>query len=145
MSGAWNTIGVLALGALVWFVTYFVGRPIRDFYDLRREVIHKSLLYANVTAAVREFPHGSVEQVEISEEEMKRLQEAQNAFRDLSARMRAFALNERLAVWVVKQQYDPWEASEALLRVSNTLYKFGSDRANAQSELERVLNFRITG
>ena len=145
MSGAWNTIGVLALGALVWFVTYFVGRPIRDFYDLRREVIHKSLLYANVTAAVREFPRGSVEQVEISEEEMKRLQEAQNAFRDLSARMRAFALNERLAVWVVKQQYDPWEASEALLRVSNTLYKFGSDRANAQSELERVLNFRITG
>jgi len=65
-------------------------------------VIHKSLLYANVTAAVKEFPDGSVEQLEISEEEMKRLQQA---------------------VWVVKRQYDPWEASEALLRVSNTLYK----------------------
>src|SRR3989442_10171566 len=36
------------------------------------------------------------------------------------ARMRAFALNERLAVWFVKWRYDPWEASEALLRVSNT-------------------------
>jgi hypothetical protein len=144
MSGAWNTIGVLALGALGWFATYFVGRPIRDFYDLRREVIHKSVLYANVAAAVREFPDGSVEHVEISEEEMKRLQEAQIAFRDLSARMRAFALNEHLAVWVVKRQYNPWEASEALLRVSNTLHKFGGARANAHSELERVLNFRIT-
>jgi hypothetical protein len=144
MTGAWNTVGVLALGALGWFVTYFVDRPIRDFYDLRREVIHKSLLYANVTATVSEFPDGTVEQVEISEEEMKRVQEAQNAFRDLSARMRAFALNEHLAVWVVKRQYDPWEASEALLRVSNTLYKIWEQPSHAKSELERVLNFHIT-
>ena len=144
MTTVWNTVGVLALGALGWFVTSFLGRPIRDFYDLHREVIHKSLLYANVTAAVRESPDGSIGSVEISEDELRRLQEAQNVFRDLSARMRAFALNEHLAVSVVKRQYDPWEASEALLRVSNTLYKFGIDRANAQSELERALNFRIT-
>jgi HAMP domain-containing protein len=144
MTGAWNTIGVLALGAFGWFVTSFVGRPIRDFYDLRREVIHKSMLYANVTAAIREFPNGTVEQVEISEEEMKRLVEAQNVFRDLSARMRAFALNEQLAVWFVKRQYDPWEASEALLGVSNTLHKFGNDRAKAQSRLAQALSFRIT-
>jgi hypothetical protein len=35
-------------------------------------------------------------------EEFKRLQEAQNAFQDLASRMRAFALNEHLAVWLVK-------------------------------------------
>jgi trehalose-6-phosphatase len=102
------------------------------------------MLYANVTAAVREFPNGTVEQVGISEEEMKRLQEAQNVFRDLSARMPAFALNEKLAVWFVTRQYDPWEASEALLGVSNTLYKSGNDRANAQSRLAHALSFRIT-
>jgi hypothetical protein len=144
MTAAWNTIGVLVLGALGWFGTSFVGRPIRDFYDLRREVIHKSVLYNNVMAVVKEFPDGSKEQVDVSDEEMKRLEEAQNAFRDLAARMRAFALNEHLAVWFVKWRYDPWEASEALLRVSNTLHTFGSAPANAQRKLEQALNFRIT-
>jgi hypothetical protein len=50
MTGAWNIVGVLALGALGWFGTSFVGRPLRDFFDLRREVIHKSMLYDNVAA-----------------------------------------------------------------------------------------------
>src|SRR6266540_7241592 len=119
MTGAWNIVGVLALGALGWFGTSFVGRPLREFFDLRREVIQKSVLYNNVSAAATEFPDGSTEPVEISEGELKRLQEALNAFRDLAARMRAFALNEHLAVWLVKWRYDPWEASVALLRASN--------------------------
>jgi HAMP domain-containing protein len=140
----WNTVGVLALGALGWFVTSFVGRPLRDFFDLRREVIHKSVLYDNVMGVERESPDGHVEQVEITADEFKRLQEAQNAFRDLASRMRAFALNEHLAVWLVKWRYDPWEASDALLRVSNTLPKFGGARADAKSKLEQALGFRIT-
>jgi hypothetical protein len=144
MTGAWNIVGVLALGALGWFGTSFVGRPLRDFFDLRREVIQKSVLYDNVMAAEQESPDGSTEPVEISDDELKRLQEALNAFRDLAARMRAFALNEHLAVWCVKWRYDPWEASEALLRVSGTLHKFSGARANAKNELERALSFRIT-
>jgi len=144
MTGAWNTVGMLALGALGWFVTSFVGRPLRDFFDLRREVIHKSVLYDNVTGVEKESPDGHVEQVEITAEEFKRLQEAQNAFRDLASRMRAFALNEHLAVWLVKWRYDPWEASVALLRASNTLPKFGGARADAKSKLEQALGFRIT-
>jgi hypothetical protein len=53
--------------------------------------------------------------VEISEDEFERLKEAKDAFRDLAARMRAFALNEHLAVWFVRLwRYDPWEASVAL-------------------------------
>jgi hypothetical protein len=52
--------------------------------------------------------------------------------------------NEHLAVWLVKWRYDPWEASVALLRASNTLPKFGGGRADAQSKLEQALGFRIT-
>jgi hypothetical protein len=71
------------------------------------------------------------------------LREAKDAFRDLAARMRAFALNEHLAVWLVRLwRYDPWEASVALLGVSNTLHKKGGSRANAKSNLERALGFR---
>jgi hypothetical protein len=144
MSGGWNALGALALGGVGWLVTAFVGRPLRDFFDLRREVIHKSVLYDNVLAVERESPNGTTEPIELSEEEFERLQEAQNAFRDLASRMRAFALNEHLAVWLVRWRYDPWEASEALLRISNTLPKFGGSRANAKSILERVLGFRTT-
>jgi hypothetical protein len=70
-----------------------------------------------VAAVQKEFPNGSVKPVEISEEEFEGLREAQEVFRDLAARMRAFALNERLALWFVQWRYDPWEASEALFGV----------------------------
>jgi hypothetical protein len=70
-------------------------------------------LYDNVMAAEKEFPDGSTKPVDISEAELKRLQEAQNAFRDLAARMRAFALNEHLAVWFVKWRFDPWKSERS--------------------------------
>ena len=124
-------------------VASFVVRPVRQFVDLRGDVIHRSVLYNNVMALQKEFPDGSIAQIELSDDEIKRLSEAQSVFRDLAARMRAFALNERLAVWFVKWRYDPWEASEALLRVSNTLHKYGGPRANAWRTLEKALDFRI--
>ena len=31
MTGAWNIVGVLALGALGWFGTSFVGRPLAKY------------------------------------------------------------------------------------------------------------------
>ena len=71
-----------------------------------------------MAAVQKEFPNGSVKPVEISEEEFEGLREAQEVFRDLAARMRAFALNERLALWFVQWRYDPWEASEALFQYS---------------------------
>ena len=145
MTDIWSAVGALLLGGIGWFVTSFVGRPIRQFFDLRGEVIHRAVLYDNVTAAMRQSPDGSVEPLEISEDERNRLREAQNAFRDLAARMRAFALNERFAVRVVESLgYDPMEASAAVLGVSNTLYKYGSDRTAKKEALETVLRFRAS-
>jgi hypothetical protein len=143
MSGVWSTVGVFLLGGVGWLVTSFVGGPFRQFFDLRREVIHKSVLYANVSAAEKENPNGSIEPVEISEGEIKRLREAIDTFRDLAARMRALALNEPLAVGLVKLWgYDPMEASTRLLGVSNTLDKYGRNRSDAKEALERALQFR---
>jgi hypothetical protein len=131
------------LGGVGWLVISFVGGPFRQFFDLRREVIHKSVLYANVSAAEKENPDGSIEAVEISGGEIERLREAIDAFRDLAARTRALALNEPLAVWLVKfWGYDPMEASSRLLGVSNTLDKYGRSRNDAKEALERALHFR---
>jgi hypothetical protein len=142
MHGALSTIGVFLLGGVGWLVTSFVGRPVRQFVDLRGEIIQRSVLYGNVGAVEHESVDGSVKQIERSAEEVERLHEAIGVFRDLAARMRAFALNERVAVWLVRWWYDPLEASEALLRVSNELHRSGGTRADAWDALERALGFR---
>jgi hypothetical protein len=145
MSGVWSTIGAFALGGVGWAVTWFVGSPFRRFYDLRGEVIHRSVLYGNVLAVQKKLADDSVVKTEeLSDDEIKRLGEAVDVFRDLGARMRAFALNEPFAMWFVKWRYDPWEASEALLRVSNTLPTYGGNRSDAKKILEKSLRFRVT-
>ena len=144
MSSFWGTICAFVVGAIGWFCASFIARPLRAFFDLRGEVIRQSALYDNVPAFLKEFADGSVEQCELSEDEMKRLSEAQGVFRDLAARMRAFALNEHLASWLVKWRYDPWEASFALLWVSNNLHKYGIGQALAKQRLEKALAFSIT-
>jgi hypothetical protein len=145
MEGVWSSVGVFALGGVGWWVTSFIGRPFREFFDLRREVIHKSVLYSNVAAAQRESPDGSVTAREMAQGELDRLREAQGVFRDLAARMRAFALNELPAVWLVKKLgYDPMTASTRLIRVSNNLETYGRGRHDAAEALQKVLRFRTT-
>jgi len=43
MSAVWHTVGVFLLGGLGWLATSFVGRPFRQFFDLRGEVIQQSV------------------------------------------------------------------------------------------------------
>jgi hypothetical protein len=143
MADVWSAVGVFALGGIGWLVTSFVGQPFRRFFDLRNEAIHKSVFYANIAAAQRANANGMVEQLDRYEAELERLHEAEDTFRDLAARMRAFALNEPLAVWLVGLwRFNPMTASNALLAVSNSLYSYGGDRAAAKTRLERVLRFR---
>ena len=137
-----STIGVFALGGVGWVATSFVGQPFRRFFDLRNEVIHKTVLYDNVKASEKMTAGDKVEQLSLDEEQLTRLREAQDVFRDLAARMRAFALNEPFAVGLVSLwKYDPMTASTALLAVSNTLNQFGGNRAAAKGQLQKALRF----
>jgi hypothetical protein len=140
----WGTTFTIALGSIGWLVTSFFGRPYMQFHELRSDVIQKSVLYDNVSAAAKQRESdGYLSHVELTEAEEGRLRKAQAEFRELAARMRAFALNEPLTVWFVKLlHYDPLEASAALLGVSNTLDAYGSNRDNAKKKLEQVLRFR---
>lgn len=143
MADVWSTVGAFALGGVGWLVTSFAAGPFRQFYDLRSEVIQKGVLYANVRARAKQDRPDYRSHVELDETELERLREAENKFRDLAARMRAFALNEPFAVWLVKRRgYDPLKASSALLSVSNTIGTYGPDRAAAAKTLEEVLRFR---
>jgi hypothetical protein len=46
----------VAAGAMGWFGTAFLGRPIRHFFDLRGEVIRQWTQCANVHARWKEDP-----------------------------------------------------------------------------------------
>jgi hypothetical protein len=143
MTDVWGAVGVFVLGGVGWLVTSFVGQPFRRFFDLRNDVIHKSVLYANVGTVQQVRVDGETEPVDIDDEGLARLREAEGTFRDLAARMRAFAVNEPWAVWLVKSwKFDPMTASTALLAVSNTLHSSGGDRAAAKTRLENVLRFK---
>ena len=143
MAEVWSTIGAFALGGIGWVATSFIGSPFRQFYDLRSEVIQKSVLYANVRASAKQDRPDYKSHVELDDADLDRLGKAQEEFRGLAARMRAFALNEPFAVRLVKWcGYDPLKASSALLGVSNTIDTYGPDRAAAAKTLEQVLDFR---
>jgi hypothetical protein len=146
MAEVWNSIGVFALGGVGWLITSFVGRPFMQFRELRGEVIQKSVLYANVKASAKQERPEYKSRLELDEADQERLHEAQKEFRELAARMRAFALNEPFAVRFVRWRgYDPMKASYALLRVSNTIDTDGGDRAAAAKDLEQILRFQTAG
>jgi hypothetical protein len=139
--------GVVFSGAVGWFVAGFIGSPIRRFFDLRGEVIRQMARYGNIGARFKEKrgDPDEVEPVEISEKGEQRLQQAEEAFRDLAAEMRSFALNEPLAVKLLRVRHDPLKASAALFSVSNTIGTYGGVRNQKKQEVEAVLRFRDIG
>jgi hypothetical protein len=129
---ALNIVGFVAAGAMGWFGTAFLGRPIRHFFDLRGEVIRRWTQCANVRARWKEDPSKTWQTVEepgFTEADAKRLEEAEGIFRELGSQMRAFAQNETLAVWIVKLlRYDPVMASAGLIGMSHSLATYGHNR-----------------
>jgi hypothetical protein len=80
------------------------------------------------------------EQTDISPEEDTRLTEAEKAFRNLGAEMRAFANADRLAYRMVcGLGYDANQIAGALIAYSNSVSTYGQARFEAHTRLERLL------
>jgi hypothetical protein len=123
-------LGLIA-AAIAWLLTEFVGRPFRQFFDLRREVGIALVRFGNVGAQLKTS-------VKLSED--GRLSEAQNTFRDLGSEMRAFARAEYFANQVVLWfGYDANEISDALIGYSNEISTYGEGRAVFRARVEKLL------
>jgi hypothetical protein len=137
---------IFVAGAVGWFVAAFIQGPIRRFFDLREEVIWRMALYANVSAREkenREEPNEPIK-IEISDEAAQRLAEAELSIRTMAAKMRAFAINETLAVWFVRLlRYDPFKASQGLFGLSNSIGISGGTKAFQKKTIEQALFFVI--
>jgi len=145
-----NEIGTFVLaafgGAIAWFLTAFVGGPIRRFYDLRREVNRCLVEYGNVLARHRERrlsdDDGVVtrQRIDLSTVEEARLSEAQTKFRNLAAEMRAFYHGELFANWVVtKLGYDTNKIASKLIGYSNDMSTYGGGRSRHHQQIEKLL------
>jgi hypothetical protein len=132
-------------GIAAWFLTDYFAKPLRRFFDLRREVNRCLVYYGNLQARFKLTDDDTVsEQTDISPEEDARLTEAEKAFRNLGAEMRAFANGDRLAYLIVRRGlgYDADQIASALIAYSNYVSTYGQGRFDAHARLEKLLRIR---
>jgi hypothetical protein len=126
-------------GVAAWFFTDYVAKPLRRFFDLRREVNRCLAYYGNLPARFK-LTDSVREQTNISPEEDARLTEAEKAFRNLGAEMRAFANADRLAYRMLcGLGYDADQIAGALIAYSNNVSTYGMARFDAHTRLEKLL------
>ena len=126
-------------GVAAWFFTDYVAKPLRRFFDLRREVNRCLAYYGNLPARFK-LTDSVREQTNISSEEDARLTEAEKAFRNLGAEMRAFANADRLAYRMLcGLGYDADQIAGALIAYSNNVSTYGMARFDAHTRLEKLL------
>jgi hypothetical protein len=104
---------------------------IPKIFDLRGEVIYLLTLTANARAQYKEprDSPGTLEQLNLSDDDRKQLHDAQMSFREVASRMTAFAANETFALSLVKMLgYRPSTAAAALIGFANTRAIYGADR-----------------
>src|SRR5262249_16891440 len=147
-----ETVGSLIVGAvgagIGWGATEFVARPIRKFFDLRGETIRIVSQYANLPARFHERwvsdnegrETMSLENPALSESDIVRLGDAQDALRALAAQMRGFAYNETIASRALRWfGFDPKRASEGLFGIANTVDTTGDPRIRNKKIVSEAL------
>lgn len=124
-------------------MTNFFGRPIRDFFTLRTEIRHEMLRLENVPAPK---PHWKFPTY--TEDNLERLmrpsKEAQATFRSLGTKLKAFSETEWAANKAVKLLgYNPLDAAQGLIGLSNTFAKYGEERAEHRDRITRSLRLPL--
>jgi hypothetical protein len=135
-------VSVATIGAFGWFALELVGRPIRNFFDLRRTVRQQMPFLANVAAPQPRETCVTSEQIRQYDTDLKNAREAQRVLRDLASQMLAFAESERPACIAIRPfGFDPSSAGSGLIGLSNTLDRHGTDRDSFRKNVERALRF----
>jgi hypothetical protein len=130
-----NVAGTLALTGLGWIIFEFIGRPVRNFFDLRRETKRLMMLYWDLpsTYLVTDRIFGIQDQWTA----------ARSEFSDIGARLVSFDAAESLAAWFVRlMRFDPRKAGAALLVIANEFGSVDEERDKNYSLVEHALKFR---
>jgi hypothetical protein len=132
-----NALGAITLGASGWVVLEFIGRPVREFFNLRREVKKLTLLYYDAP-----YSH-NVEPADRAEV-YQSLSEAREAFVSLSALLVSFDRSEPMAAWFVRKLgFDPDGAGKVLKGIAQNFGVVGEERDKPFRLLDAALRFRF--
>jgi hypothetical protein len=128
-------IAIASAGPIVWFATEFVARPIRHFFDIKRQAKQLTLL-------LWDAPEYGRQSNDEWEAEMALLQEKRERLTELSAEIFSFAQSERFAVMVVRAVgYDPAGAGRAAKKIAFELGTNIEDRSKNYKKLDTLLKF----
>jgi hypothetical protein len=136
-----NLIIVAATGAFGWFALELVGRPIRNFFDVR-QLVRDQMHLANVAVPQPRETCVSSAQIRQYDTDLKVAREAQRILHDLGSQMLAFSESETAACIAIRPfGFDPSAAGRSLIDLSNTLDRYGADRADFRKNVETALRF----
>src|SRR4051812_18875092 len=108
LGAVWPVLSVVVVAVIGWLVTEFLARPVRDFFNIRREVKRRMLLHWDIPSLHTLNPHDRAEAY-------KEMQEPIGAFAELGAQLVSFAKSETAAAWVVRKLgFDPGLAGKVL-------------------------------
>lgn len=133
----------LISGFVGWILTEFFAKPFRRGLDLVIEVRTKTIIFGNVPARYKSQSSdgtGPFFPTEATEDELERLRAAEEGYRELGAKLQAFAKTEPLATWALRLFGLKIEgAGSALIGLSNALGVYGQERADFMRRLDLAL------
>lgn len=136
----------LISGFVGWMLTEFVAKPFRTGLDLVAQVRTKTIVYGNVQArysSTQSDGTGPFSKTDISDDAEKRLQDAEKDFRELGAKLQAFAKTEPAAAFCLRLlRIDTQAAGVGLIGLSNSIGVYGKERADASARVESALRFK---
>jgi hypothetical protein len=108
----WPPVAAIVAATIGWFATEFLARPVRNFFDLRKEAKQLTLLLCQAPEYGSYPPEEWSTRMEPFKDNLDRLT-------DLSAKIIAFSQSERFAAWCVRiLRYDPAEAGRAAQKIA---------------------------
>jgi hypothetical protein len=133
---AWPSLLAIAGGwPVVWFVTEFLLRPVRHFFDLKREAKALTILLWRAPEYGRQDP-------EDWQRQMSELKGKRDRLTELGAEMFSFSQSEKFATWAVRiLRYDPAGAGLAAERLAFELGTDIEDRDKNYRKLDTALRF----
>lgn len=139
MNTAITILTSFGIGAIGWFVLEFIGRPVRNFFDLRREVKRRMLLCWQLPTLYTIDPADRTD-------EYQKMEEPKTALANLGAQLISFDKSEWLAAWFVRfLGYDSKQAGKILRTMSIELGTDMEDRNKNYRRLDEALKFSIKG
>jgi hypothetical protein len=131
-------------GFVAWLTLEFVQKPLRGFFDLKRESVQVLTRYANVQARSKQVVIDDDptrdRSMNLDPEEEKRLREAETALRECGSKFIAFAQTETVALPFLRWLgYDPAEVGNNFIGFSNSIGEYGSHRNHYRTQVERSL------